>query len=414
MSFKTKFFRMSKFNSSYAKHTSYFLSESVFANKTGINHIIDGNGNDHKDDDATLFIKEHFENFFKKPATSPNADSNTIPEFLKNIPIENVKKIPREVFEKYESKISPEEVDHVIYKNHNGSAPGLSGISYQLVKALYPPLRPLIIKFVNDTIDKNSLSPFLRNRKVIFIPKPGKPSTDISSLRPICLLEIPYKIISAAVAERLKRLSSHILTSHQNAYISNSNIANCSRTILDFRTLARKENLALAIIGLDFSSAFDMISHSYCFETMRFFGFPDDLINKIKTLLFNPMISLLINDEITQPFQQAAVGSGQGDNVSAFLFCISIQPLLLKLAYDPSIKRFEHSYNDIDNSNVKIIGEPVGYADDVHVFLDPNNPQNLRNLLDALSDFSNISNLKLWLLLNQLCLLALPIKLRVL
>ena len=75
---------------------------------------------------------------------------------------------------------------------------------------------------------------------------------------------------------------------------------------------------------------------------MRYFGFPEDLIIKIKTLLNKPILNLLINDDICDPFQQADVGSGQGDPISAFLFCISIQPLLLRLAYDRvSYKDFE-------------------------------------------------------------------------
>ena len=107
------------------------------------------------------------------------------------------------------------------------------------------------------------------------------------------------------------------------------------------------------------------------------------------------MISLAVNEQITQPFQQAAVGSGQGDPISAFLFCISIQPLLLRLAYDPDIKRFTHTYDDADSNESKVIGEPVGFADDVHVFLDPSDPNNLSGLLDTLTSFSDISNLKL-------------------
>ena len=230
---------------------------------------------------------------------------------------------------------------------------------------------------------------------MIFIPKPSKLQTDIGSLRPIFLLEIPYKIVSSIITERIKNLSKHVLTYHQNAYTSNSNIANCSRTILDFRTLSCKNNTPLAIIGFDFSSAFDCISHSFCFETMRFLGFPEDLIKNIETLINEPMISLSNNGQISDPFQQAAVGSGQGDPISTFLFCISITPLLLRLAYDPDIKRMEHTYRNSDGQDEKVISEPVGFADDIHVFLDPSDPENLHSLMGCLQEFSDISNLKL-------------------
>ena len=393
--FGNKFMRIAKYNACTAKHTSYFLADSAFTSKANIDHIIDKNGTSYRDDDATKYAQTHFENFFKAAATSPQADGDTIPNFLRNIPPEKIRTIPREILDQYDNKITVEELDYVMNKNHNGSAPGLSGISYQLAKSIYIPLRPLLLKFVNETLDKDVLSPFLRNRKVIFIPKPNKPQTDIGSLRPICLLEIPYKIVSSVIAERIKDLSKYVLTYHQNAYTTNSNIANCSRTILDFRSLSCKTKSPLAIIGLDFSSAFDCISHSFCFETMRYMGFPEGLIKNIKTLINKPMISLSINGQISEPFQQADVGSGQGDPISAFLFTISITPLLLRLAYDPEIKRMEHTYRNVDGEEEKVIGEPVGFADDIHVFLDPTNPGNLHTLMNCLQEFSNISNLKL-------------------
>ena len=240
LAFKDKFFRIASYSAKTAKHTSYFLSESVFAPKTSIDHIIDSDNKEYKDDNATEHVIKHFTSFFKKLPTSPPADEDTIPKFLRNVPADMIKKIPPEALNTYNSEITYDELDQVINKSHKGSAPGLSGISYELVKFLYNPLRPLILKFANMTIDKNTLSPFLRNRKVILIPKPNKPPTDVGSLRPICLLEIPYKLISSVIAERLKNFSNYILTYHQNAYSANSNIANCSRTILDFRTLARK------------------------------------------------------------------------------------------------------------------------------------------------------------------------------
>ena len=386
---------MAKYNATTSKYTSYFLSDSVFTPKKGFDHLIDAEGCEHKEEHATLFAKKFFENFFTEQSTSPPANDSTIPEFLKNIPIDKIKKIPQNMLDQYTNDITAEELDIVIRKNHKGSAPGLSGISYELVKNLYTPLRPLLLKFANQSIKQDTLSPFLRNRKVIFIPKPNKPETDIGSYRPICLLEIPYKLISSIIAERLKNFSNHMITFHQNAYTNNSNIANCSRTILDMRTLATTLKIPLAIIGLDFSSAFDRISHSYCFEAMRYFGFPEDLIIKVKTLLNKPILNLLINDDICDPFQQADVGSGQGDPISAFLFCISIQPLLLRLAYDPEIRKFQHVYNDVEGNEAKVIGEPTGFADDIHLFHDPTNPESLLYLLDTLKEFSSISNLKL-------------------
>ena len=130
INYKSKFYRMAKYNASTSKYTSYFLSDSVFTSKKGFDHIIDAEGKEHNDEEATAFAKNFFETFFTENPTSPPATHATIPEFLKNIPIEKIRKIPPSMLENYEEKITAEELDMVIRKNHKGSAPGLSGISY--------------------------------------------------------------------------------------------------------------------------------------------------------------------------------------------------------------------------------------------------------------------------------------------
>ena len=54
-----------------------------------------------------------------------------------------------------------------------------------------------------------------------------------------------------------------------------------------------------------------------------------------------------------------------------------------------------HRYKDVEGNDAEIIGEPVGFADDIHFFHDPQNPEDLQCLLNTIGEFSNVSNLKL-------------------
>ena len=89
--FGNKFMRIAKYNACTAKHTSYFLADSVFISKANIDHIIDKEGVSHKDENATRHAQTHF---FKAAATSVQANEDTIPEFLRNIPPEKIRTIP--------------------------------------------------------------------------------------------------------------------------------------------------------------------------------------------------------------------------------------------------------------------------------------------------------------------------------
>ena len=396
INFRNKFSKIARYNAENSKTTSYFLADSDFSSRTKITKLIDKDGNPHVNDDARKFALNHFKNFFTTNATSEPTTPSTIPDFLKTIPPELIKKIPPCALEPIPTNFTEAELDAVILKPHKGSAPGLSGTSYELIKHLYPIIKPLLLKFANTSIAKGILSPSLRSKKVIFIPKPNKDPTDPSSLRPICLLEILFKVISSMTALRLKRLSSHIITYHQNAYTESSSITNAARTILDYRSLASTAYLDLAIIGLDFSSAFDKIGHDFALAAMDFFGFPPNLRDKVKTLLNSPRITLLINGELGEIFEQAPVGSGQGDPISSFVFSIAIQILLIRLSYDPLMPRFQLEYHNHATSSPTLIkGEPVAFADDINLLQSFKQPRDLDYLLTTLTRFTSISNLPL-------------------
>ena len=145
-----------------------------------------------------------------------------------------------------------------------------------------------------------------------------------------------------------------------------------------------------------FSSAFDKIAHDFAIAAMEFFGFPHNLITKIKTLFNSPSITLLINGIPGEIFEQAPVGSGQGDPISSFIFTISIQVLLLRLSFDPLIPNFQLTYHDHSTATpITIRGEPAAFADDINLLQALKHPSDLDYLLSTLNTFTRISNLPL-------------------
>ena len=201
--FKYKFYAANKHSANNDKCTSYFLSNSVFSNRPKINSIIDKDNNQHNVKAAEAAFSEHFKQFLQEPPTSGLADSNTIPNYLRNIPIGKIKKI--EPYIDVLTEITERELDRIIKKSHHHSSPGLSGWSYQALKVFYPFLKPLLLKFLNTCDNKASLSAQLRSRKIVFLRKPGRDPNLLGSYTPICLLEISYKVLSSILSERLKR-----------------------------------------------------------------------------------------------------------------------------------------------------------------------------------------------------------------
>jgi hypothetical protein len=207
----------------------------------------------------------------------------------------------------------------------------------------------------------------MRMRHVILILKPSKQPDDENSYHPISLLEIPYKIIAGVMANRLRYAADRIISPSQKGYMTGRSSADITRSVQDVRDFAQIENKPLAILGLDFSKAFDSISHAGLKKILKFLKFPDKFINIIMLLLAEAQIILDINGLRADPFQLID-GTGQGDPISSFLFNMVVQIFICKIIHNKDIKHFQIG-------NTIII--PEMFADDIHLFLQGNHEQSL-------------------------------------
>ena len=149
------------------------------------------------------------------------------------------------------------------------------------------------------------------------------------------------------------------------------------------------------LISVNYSCAFDNISHSFCFQALKFFNFPDFLIKKIKTLIKEPRATLIVNNKQTNFFNLSERGSGQGDPISSYAFLICIQILLIYLCYSMDIPRQNHTYKYLDSNDIVISCAPTCFADDLQVFCITDSPNNIDTIISAIEEFSSISNPKL-------------------
>jgi hypothetical protein len=174
-----------------------------------------------------------------------------------------------------DSEITIGELDRVVNESHIDSAPGYSGISYAQMKDLWPLIRQLFFRMTKQCLDQQmeSLPLIMRMRRVILILKPTKRPDDENSYHPISLLEIPYKIIAAVFANRLKIATEEIIGPSQKGYMAGRCSADITQSVQDVRDYTQK-NKPLAILGLDFSKAFDSISHAGLKKILMFLRFP--------------------------------------------------------------------------------------------------------------------------------------------
>ena len=283
-----------------------------------------------------------------------------------------------------EDKLNLEDITKYLKNCKNSVAPGSSGFTFDFYKFFWRDLKFHIIKTVEYAFENNKLPLSQRLGLISIIPKGNKDKRYLSNWRPLCLLNSLYKLISGALAEKIKPSLDKIINNDQKAFLPGRYIGEVVRTTYDIIQYAKENNRTGILMLIDFEKAYDSISFNFINKALHFFNFGPNMIKWIGILLNNFNASINHCGNISKTF---IIGRGcrQGDPIAAYLFILSIEILAHKLRNDPKVEGFEMG----NASHLLEI-----YADDMTIFLEPK-PEVLRTIIEILDNFNNLSGLRI-------------------
>jgi hypothetical protein len=97
---------------------------------------------------------------------------------------------------------------------------------------------------------------------VTLVPKHGDPM-DLKNWRHVTLLNTDYKLITRCLANRITEVLPMIISSDQSFCVPGRSIHTNLHLIRDAIAYANTDNIPLAVISLDQSSAYDCVEHNY-------------------------------------------------------------------------------------------------------------------------------------------------------
>ena len=185
--------------------------------------------------------------------------------------------------------------------------------------------------------------------------------TKLKNWRPITLLTTDDKILTKALANRLKSVLHLIINPDQTACIPNRTINDNVSLIRDAIHYTNESNTPLALISIDQLKAFDRVSHSFLFQTLDRFGFGPVFNQWVKTLYNSVTSSVKVNGWLTA-FINLDRGLRQGCALSMPLYILTAEVLATHSRANPAIKgiRPPHTTSDVKLSQ---------YANDTSLFL---------------------------------------------
>jgi len=154
-------------------------------------------------------------------------------------------------------------------------------------------------------LDSPSLQ-WVKRRKVVYIPKPGKDRQIPSNYRPLSLLEVLYKIPAKIMTDRIGRLLPDISYEDQHGFVpgrgAQYNTLSAVHAIQD----AEKTGKSAQLLGMDISGAFDSISGACIKQCMILNNFPMHIIIAIDNLTKEGRAQIVVNGKAGKEFIQKA------------------------------------------------------------------------------------------------------------
>lgn len=254
------------------------------------------------------------------------------------------------------------------------SASGVDGISLKFFKIILPSIINFFTDVINRCFLENNFPSSWRCAKVIAVPKKSG-----SAFRPISLLPCLSKVLEKLVA---KQITDHVhphklFNRFQSGFRKNHS---CKTAVLqvsdEIRRITDKNRVAILVL-VDFSRAFDTVSHSLLLQKLASrFGFSDNALDFVSSYLNNRKSIIFSNESQSQSIPNTC-GVPQGSILGPLFFCLYCEDM------------------DLVFNHVKA----HYYADDTQLYLDCA-PDDFKRAVDRIN--SDLEHLVSWSSNNSL------------
>ena len=344
------------------------------------------------------YILKEIYTFYEKPYVSDNICENSVTDYFNDI--QTVGQLSDEENILCEGKISEKECENVVKKLKGNKSPGLDGIGEEFYKFFWPFIKQYYCSMIMEVYESGEMCSSMKKAVLSLIFKKGN-KRDLNNYRPISITNSDYKILACVLANRMQTVLDKLISPEQSAYMKGRYIGSNCRYALDFIEYCNKFNINSIICFLDFSKAFDSLSHTFLLNCFQKYNFGPSFIRWIQILYNGPCFSVKNNGWLTKPIAMKR-GIRQGCPVSAMAFLLATEFLCTRIKQNENIC-------SIRLTNGEICSPISQYADDTALFL--NGIDSLKNALSEIEKYNAVSGLKLNMLKTEALILG-PLRLQ--
>ncbi|WVZ91915.1 hypothetical protein U9M48_038026 [Paspalum notatum var. saurae] len=326
------------------------------------------------------YITKYYKNLFGHPETSDVVlDENRIDDIPQVSPQEN---------ELITSPFTSEEVRAAIFQMEHNKSPGPDGFPPEFYQVFWniiePDLMALFAEFHKGTLALNRLN----FGNIILVPKVGD-ANKIQQYRPICLLNVSFKIFTKVATNRIITVVHKIIRPSQTAFLPGKNIMEGAVVLHETLHELHRKKLNGVIFKIDFEKTYDKVHWDFLQQTLRMKGFSNTWCDWIKSFIQEGNVAINVNGQNGAYFQTRK-GLRQGDPLSPIFFNIVADMVAIIINRAKGEGKVNGVIPHLVDDGLSILQ----YADDTIIFLD-HNLEMARNMKALLCMFEKLSGLKI-------------------
>jgi hypothetical protein len=245
-------------------------------------------------------------------------------------------------------------------------------------------LLPLFYEF-----HKGHLPLYSLNFGIITLLPKQKEVKQTQQFRPICLLNVSFKIFTKVMTNRVALVAQKVIRPSQTTFMSGRNIMEGVVILHGTIHEMHRKKLDVVILKLDFEQAYDKVNWSFLQQALRMKGFSPKWCNWIDQIVKGGSVAVKVHDDIGHYFQTKK-GLRQDDPLSPLLFNVVADMLAILIERAKNNGDFNGVVPHLVDGDLSILQ----YADDTILFME-HNLNDAKNLKLVLSTFEQLSGLKI-------------------
>jgi hypothetical protein len=196
------------------------------------------------------------------------------------------------------------DVEEAINQMHPLKAPGPDGLPALFFQKFWHVVGRDVKNLVLGILNNNKSPEFINSTFIVLIPK-GKNPKSPKDYRPISLCNVVIKIVTKALANRIKPILPEVIDVEQSGFVQGRLITDNGLIVMEcFHWLKkkRKGKKGLMAVKLDMSKAYDRIEWPFVATVLSSTGFPQRLSDVIMKCVTTVSYQVLINGQPSKSF----------------------------------------------------------------------------------------------------------------